>query len=85
MIVFIGVLFWRSYYNEYRLKIVNLIMTQQNNNCVFCRICNEEEQSEILYKVCNNIKSRMHNVANSNLCFVSRVNDNAELEKFFRT
>lgn len=25
-------------------------MTRENDNCVFCRICNEEEQSEILYK-----------------------------------
>jgi hypothetical protein len=57
-------------------------MTQQNDNCVFCRICNEEEQSEILYKVCNIIKGRMHNVANSNLCFVSQVNDDAELQVF---
>ncbi|XP_021918192.1 histidine triad nucleotide-binding protein 3-like isoform X2 [Zootermopsis nevadensis] len=25
-------------------------MLQQNDNCVFCRICNGKEQSEILYK-----------------------------------
>ncbi|PNF37737.1 hypothetical protein B7P43_G11317 [Cryptotermes secundus] len=32
------------------LIVLALIMTQKKENCVFCRICNEEEQSEILYK-----------------------------------
>lgn len=30
-------------------------MTEQHGNCVFCRICNTKEQTEILYEVSHNL------------------------------
>lgn len=54
-------------------------MAQQNDNCVFCRICNEEEQSEILYKVYDIIHSGEHNVPKPNLGFVSQISGNVRL------
>jgi len=49
-------------------------MTEQHGNCVFCRICNAKEQTEILYEVGHNgyynsvavfQNSVMHELANS--------------------
>lgn len=48
-------------------KAVPLIMLQQNDNCVFCRICNGKEQSEILYKVYNVIGNTVCSVLTSTL------------------